>query len=334
MKMNPPDSPVSSRNRPLYRYEFGVAPAVKTIRSGEIATVEVPDSDALGPDMKPLEAHLFQDGLVDRGNPVYGPIAVEGAEPGDALQIDLLAVRPTRGLARTLLAPVHGIFPEQLDHHGPVPRRMYHWNVGEKEATLANPLGRRKAALPIRPFPGCIAVALPETPAPSSMKAGTLFGGNLDHPDLTAGSTLWLPVRAPGGLLYMGDMHAAQGHGECTGGGLEISGEIRFRVTLHKNVSYNLPRYQTPEGIACLASETDFRVAARTAIAGMAQWLAELDGDDVTANDVFDYAVWVTECCELRTGGVNNRFVVSCFIPNRCLSHPLQQTEDGQIYRL
>lgn len=294
---------------PAFRYSFASAAPVCSIAPGEALTVSLPDSDGLGADLQPLPDSQFEGGSPDRGNPVYGPVAVHGAKPGDALRIHFERIQPNRSVARTLSAPGHGFLPDAvLPIVGEKPRHLYLWDIADGRARVANPLGERPVEIPVRPFLGCVATASAYDPAVSSLLA-TNHGGNIDHSDLVEGTTLWLPVSRDGGLLYLGDMHAAQGHGETAGGGLEISGAATVRVDLCREMPLSAPRYQTPEGAACLAVEKDLPGATRAALAAMIRWLVEMRWN------IHDASMLVSQSCEFRMGGLNDKFaVVSCFV--------------------
>ena len=303
--------------RPLYRFSFVGDTPVQTITSGQEIIAELPDSDGLGPELTPLPEELF-DGVPDRGNPVYGPIAVEGARAGDALRISFRSIRPNRRIARTLLAPNHGFLPDNVMASMPrkelpeKPRHMYHWDVDGGVARLANLLGEKPVSIPARPFLGCIATATSE--ALSSLLAHH-HGGNVDHPDLVEGTSLWLPVALPGGLLYLGDMHAAQGQGETAGGGLEISGVATVGIELCAGMNLSLPRYETPEGYGCLAVAGSVEAAMRLALAGLIHWVADAGWQ------IHDAGMLVNQTCRFRAGGITERYAVtSCFIGHENLS--------------
>ncbi len=300
----------------LYRYSFANAPAARQVTPGQTLTVAFPDSDGLGPDLCPLPQSLFEDGSTDRGNPAFGPILVEGAEPGDALQIHFLNITPDRKIARTLLAPDHGFLPDKMlraaqPEVGLIekPRHMYLWDLEGGVARMTNPLGDKPITIPVHPFLGCVATASPGSIPLSSLLAGS-HGGNVDHPDLIEGTTLWLPVSHPGGMLYLGDMHAAQGHGETAGGGLEISGSATVQIELCKYFSPSTPRYRTAEGIGCLAVEKSIEGACQTALAAMIHWMGEAGWN------VFDANMLVSQICFFRMGAITPQYTVtSCFVP-------------------
>ena len=297
-------------SKPVYRCTFSDELPVQTIAAGSTITVELPDSDGLGPDLQPLPPELFA--TADRANPVYGPIAVEGAQPGDTLKISFDQITSNRRIARTLSAPDHGFLPDAFLHQtapqplAEKPHHLYHWELENGFARLANPLGDKAVVIPSRPFLGCLATA---SASPlSSLLAGSQ-GGNLDHPDLVAGTTLWLPVTLPGGLLYLGDMHAAQGHGETAGGGLEISGTATVCLTTCPALSLGTPRYQTPQGSACLAVSPSVDASMRLALASLIHWVAA-EGWHHS-----DAAMLVQQTCQFRFGGLTDQYaVVSCFL--------------------
>ena len=310
--------------KPVFRYSFAGAPAARRVISGESLTVEFPDSDGLGPDLHPLPDKRFEHGSPDRGNPVFGPILVEGAEPGDALRVHFLHISPDRKIARTFLGPDHGFLPDtMLKDAGPAaslpekPRHMYLWELDGRVARVTNPLGDKPVVIPTHPFLGCVATASLGDPPLSTLLANN-HGGNIDHPDLVEGTSLWLPVSLAGGMLYLGDMHAAQGHGETAGGGLEISGSATVRIELCKKRHLKTPRYQTPRGVACLAVEKNMETASRAALAGLTHWVSEAGWN------IYDANMLINQTCEFRLGGITDKFaVVSCFMAKQNISEDL-----------
>lgn len=307
---------------PPFRFHLSAAEPVCRIGSGESVTVDLPDSDGLGPDLNCLPKSQFDfTEQSEIANPVYGPIYVEHAQPGDSLRIDFLKIQPNRKIARTLLAPDHGLLCDDLLHNSngdqssqTKPSHIYLWELSDNRARILNPLGEDLPGIPISPFLGCIGTATSHEPPTTSMLAGT-HGGNLDHPDLIEGSSLWLPVTVTGALLYLGDMHAAQGYGESAGGGLEISGQASLRISLRKNAHFKSPRYQTKAGTACIAVQPTFELAAKHALASMTHWIAE------NGLNLYDASMFTNQVCEFRVGGLCDHYaVVSCFISNSKLS--------------
>jgi acetamidase/formamidase len=151
-----------------------------------------------------------------------GPIWIEGAEPGDVLQVDVLATQHS-GWGWTSVVEGLGF----LKDHFREPY-LFHWLLeGESSASLA------PAVVPLRPFLGVMGVARADDGVFRTRPPGP-FGGNLDVRELCAGSTLYLPVYNHGALFSCGDGHAAQGDGEVCINGIECSLDVTLGFKLHK----------------------------------------------------------------------------------------------------
>ena len=165
-------------------------------------------------------------------NPATGPVAVRGAEPGDTLVVDLLQIRTGPRGAATLM-PGRGQLGHLLDK--PSTRIL---RVEDDLVHLGD------VTFPTRPMVGVIGVATGGEVAPT-LDAGR-HGGNLDDNLNAAGSAVWLPVRQPGAMLAIGDMHAAMGDGEVSGTGVEIDGQVLVRVDVVKGLQPDHPVTVTP----------------------------------------------------------------------------------------
>ncbi len=163
-----------------------------------------------------------------RLNSATGPIAVRGAEPGDSLVVELLAVRPVeRGFAT--LIPGIGQLIEEV--------RSPLTQVFRIEGDTIHMTDR--ISFPLRPMVGVIGVATDGETITNGF-AGR-HGGNLDNHLNGPGAIVYLPVRQPGGMLAIGDMHASMGDGEVCFTGVEIAGEVTIRVDLLKGKQGNWP---------------------------------------------------------------------------------------------
>jgi acetamidase/formamidase len=172
------------------------------------------------------------DDVIDRlggACPVTGPVYVNGAEPGMALQVTLHRVTavPATGQAWTGIfegfgALSHDAFGLQEPLESQTRLLEYNENVA-----LFPRRGRRPVRIPIKPFLGTIAVA-PRRERRMSFSQSVEYLGDVDLPQVTAGATLVLPVNVPGALLVAGDAHAAQGDGEITGAAIEIEAEAQM----------------------------------------------------------------------------------------------------------
>lgn len=163
---------------------------------------------------------------------VCGPVFVDGAEPGDTLQVELLDLEPG-DWGWTAAIPGFGLLADSFPEVA-----LWISRVGGGVAEL--PPGIR---VPIAPFCGELGVA-PASGSRSTIPP-TELGGNMDTRHLTAGATLWLPVAVPGALFSLGDGHAAQGDGEVCGTAVETPMRARVRLTVRKDVRVVAPEFRT-----------------------------------------------------------------------------------------
>jgi len=169
-----------------------------------------------------------------RVNPVTGPVYVEGAQPGDALVVEIVDFEGS-GWGWTALIPGFGLLSEDF----PTPfLHISSYGAGGVEFAPG-------IRLPVRPFPGTIGVA-PREPGLHSVVPPREVGGNMDIRDLTRGATLWLPVRVPGALFSVGDTHAAQGDGEVCGTAIESPMVVTVKFTLSKAANLRRPQFSVP----------------------------------------------------------------------------------------
>lgn len=157
---------------------------------------------------------------------VTGPVYVEGAEPGDMLEVRMLdvACRTPYGVNST--GPGWGAAPDLLDEPA---AKVLKLDLARKIALFSPNI-----EIPLAPFMGIVAVAPPpQTPRVSTKPPGP-FGGNIDFKHLTAGAILYLPVFNEGALFYTGDGHAVQGDGEVDGTAIEISLAATVQLIVHK----------------------------------------------------------------------------------------------------
>jgi acetamidase/formamidase len=225
------------------RSHFGWSPAYAptlTIAPGD--TIELEVIDSAGGEITP-QTTVSELANVDRSRfaPLTGPIAVDGAEPGDALKITILSLAAS-GWGWSAVTTRYGILPDQF----PDP----HLKIWRYDPTCAVPaMYSNVARVPLKPFPGIIGLA-PGTAGTHPALPPYPTGGNLDVRDLGVGTVLYLPVEASGGLLSLGDTHAAQGHGELAGTALESPMSVSLRVELLKDARLRGPQFTTPGPVA------------------------------------------------------------------------------------
>jgi len=225
------------------------------------------------------------------GHIITGPIALEGAEPGDTLQVDVLALttRVPYGINNT--GATSGVFGSTYPGSRPSdPRRdilsarhlIRTGRADDREVAFFS----NRIQVPLAPFMGIMAVAPdPVVGAPGVTVPGVqasrppgVFGGNLDIKDLTVGSILYLPVLHPGAMFYVGDPHSAQGDGEVSGTAIEQSLSGRFRFTLHKNQSLSMPRAETSTHYILMGIDLDLDRALQQAVDEVVTFLVEEKG--------------------------------------------------------
>jgi len=220
-------------------YSWDNAPEpVLEISPGETLTLET--IDASGGQLSAFSsAEDVQVLDFSRVNPVTGPVRVLGAEPDDALQVELLEFRPS-GWGWTANIPGFGLLNEDFpDTH------LKTWTFGEgKTATFADGI-----EVPLKAFLGTIGVA-PAKNGFHSVVPPRACGGNLDIRDLSAGNTLYLPVQVAGALFSVGDTHAAQGDGEVCGTATESPMGMTARLGLVKGADLRAPQFETPSPVA------------------------------------------------------------------------------------
>jgi amidase len=221
----------------------------------------------------------------ERPNPQSGPIWVEGAQPGDALEVTIVRLTPTRrtGWTATPLA-ANVVEPERAASFPE--RRTTEWTIDPEAGTvrlLDPPAALRDMALPIEPMIGCLGVAPAGGEAISTATSGR-HGGNMDWRGFRPGATVWFPVAVPGALFCAGDGHARQGDGEIAGTGIEVSMEMELRFALRPGWTIGWPRGTTAEGeLFTVGNGRPLDQALQYATGEMLDWLHTDYGLDAIA---------------------------------------------------
>ncbi|MDG6916002.1 MAG: acetamidase/formamidase family protein [Nitrososphaerota archaeon] len=254
-----------------YKWDSAHKP-VLTIRSGDIVTFDVNDvlswqltEKSTSSDLKKLDNEKLY--------PLAGPVYVEGAEPGDALVLDILDVK-VDDFGWTAILPGLGLLEEFKRPF------LYKWNLGGKRHVHF----KRGIRIPIRPFCGVLGVAPAEGGSFEVMPPGR-HGGNMDIRHTTAGSRVRIPVQVEGALFSTGDIHAAMGDGEICVCAIECAGSAKIRFGLEKKAGLSYPDFRsrrerissagwyTTTGIA-----SDLMTAAKESARGMIDHLTRTYG--------------------------------------------------------
>jgi acetamidase/formamidase len=246
---------------------------VLSVPSGSEISFDLKDggNNQIRPDNQDNAVQTFNFALTD---PAFGPVYIESAEPGDVLRVDFLELTPG-AYGWTAIFPGFGLLADEF----PEPQ-LKMWNLTEAPKS-----GRAKFKdgiyVPFRPFLGVAGIA-PEEEGEFSTIPPYVTGGNIDCKHITAGSSLYLPIKVPGALFSCGDGHAAQGDGEVCGTAIETPMKARVRLTVEKGKPWvKSPHFVTaPEGnhptgqeYAALGIDADLREATRKALRGLMEWL-------------------------------------------------------------
>jgi acetamidase/formamidase len=242
-----------------------------------------------------------------------GPIWIEGAEPGDVLEIDVLFTRHA-GWGWSSVVEGLGFLKERF--HEPY---LFHWQLDGESTSSLEP-----AVVPVRPFLGVMGVARADDGAFRTRPPGP-FGGNLDVRELCAGSKLYLPVYNKGALFSCGDGHAAQGDGEVCINGIECPLDVTLGFHLHKQYSLAGPIVEASDKAAAdstadawvvVETGTDLLATSRAATGRMVDLLVERWG----FSDVHAY-ILCSVALKLRLSQVVNEpvFTVSAALSKQIL---------------
>ena len=214
-----------------------------------------------------------------------GPIAIEGAEPGDTLVVEILKVRPNHD---TAVSTQGGRFGALVPDGGTAmlndmfPRGRYVWRIDRQRMTGTVDLpgsAMKSITVPLQPMLGRVAVAPEGDMSFDGLWPGR-FGGNMDASDVREGTTVYLPVFHGGALFYFGDGHALMGDGEVCGSGLETSMDVAFRFGLLKKKTIAWPRFEDAEYLMVAGSARPLSDALRIAFVELIDWLVADYGFD------------------------------------------------------
>ena len=249
------------------RVETMVAGGLQRLRLAGVSESDIPES------LKVVERTVTERG--PGAHPLSGPIFIEGAEPGDTLEIRILAIEFLHPFGVNAFSPGGGVLPDDFPY---ARLKLLRWTPGATRVEFKPGITLRLA-----PFFGSIGVAPPPLVGRISSRPPGWHGGNLDNKELVAGSILYLPVHVPGALLSIGDGHALQGDGEVTGTALETSLRGTFELRVRKGARLRWPRAETPTHYIAMGLHEDLNEAARLATREMVDFLVaeqKLSRDD------------------------------------------------------
>lgn len=243
-------------------------PAVLRVASGD--TLRLTSWAAAGETDLPADRSLIQPGHLEAlrlctrdgtSHMMTGPVHVDGAMPGDVLQVDILDVTLIDRWGWVGIRPLLGTLPDEFDDLATI-----HPTIDPQAGTARLPWGTE---LRLAPFFGVVGVAPPPHWGRLSSAEPRKFGGNMDNKDLVSGTTLYLPVFNEGALFSAGDGHAVQGDGEVCITALETALAGTFRLTVRKDLDYTYPFAESPTHLISIGLDEDLDEAARIAVRQM-----------------------------------------------------------------
>jgi acetamidase/formamidase len=261
-------------------YDAGNAAAL-TIRSGDTVVVHtlltnsptglerngVPP-DQVEPALREIYAKVTDKG--PGGHILTGPIFIEGAEPGDTLEVRILKIDLAIPYAYNGFRYGAGILSEDFPY---ARTKIVPLDRARMTANFAPGI-----TIPLKPFFGSMGVAPPPAVGRYDSTAPTFIGGNMDNKELVAGTTLYLPVYNKGALFEVGDGHAAQGNGEVDVTALETSLTGTLQFIVRKDLKTAYPRAETPTHYIAMGFDDDLSIAAHKAVREMVGFLAAAKG--------------------------------------------------------
>ena len=211
-------------------------------------------------------------------NPQTGPFFIEGAEPGDTLAVHFVSIEPSRDWAASTTVPLFGALTSThltATLQAPLPELVWMWQLDRvaRTARFTALDSEFSVDLPLDPMHGTVGVA-PATLEVRSALVPDAHGGNLDTPEMRAGTTCYLGVNVPGALFSLGDGHARQGEGETCGVAVECAMDTVVVVDLVKGQATPWPRLESDTHVMTAGSARPLEDAFRIAQADLVAWIA------------------------------------------------------------
>jgi len=302
-----------------HNHHFGwdnAKPPVLTVAPGETVTLETVDSSGEQLSIDSTVADIAALDF-DKINPVTGPVCIEGAKPGDALQVTFDSYHPS-GWGWTANIPGFGLLADQFQQPA---LHIWSYDINTLMPALFGKFGR----VPLKPFSGTVGVA-PAQMGTHSIVPPRQVGGNMDIRDLAAGCVLYLPVEVEGALFSLGDTHAAQGDGEVCGTAIESQMDVTVRFDLLKGAAPTFPHFTTPGPVTRHLDEKgydvttgvgpDLMAGARDAVSGMIDLLTARHG--MAPEEAY---MLCSVCADLRISEIVDQpnWIVSFYFPRLVL---------------
>jgi acetamidase/formamidase len=266
--------------REQYAYTFGGVPPLARVQPG--AALRVWSEDAFNHALRSVDDLSSEKVDLRYVNPQSGPFYVEGAEPGDTLALHLVSLEPARDWGASAAIPFFGGMTgtdRTVNLQDPLPDTTWIYQLDRERNTVAFAArhSEHRIELPVEPMLGTVGVA----PAGNEVRSSLVperFGGNMDTPQMRAGSTVFLGVNVEGAMFSIGDGHYRQGEGEACGTAVEGAMTTTLIVELVKGRAPTWPRIEDDTHWMTIGSSRPMEDSWRIANAELVHWVGELYG--------------------------------------------------------
>ncbi|MGH9356874.1 MAG: acetamidase/formamidase family protein, partial [Terriglobia bacterium] len=273
---------------PVLRIKSGDTVEVQTLVAesiGRLKAAGVP-ADQIQPVLRDIDREVKNPGLGP--HILTGPIWIEGAEPGDVLEVKVKSIHLAIPYAVNEMRPGNGLLPDEF------PYARFKVTPLDRAHNVAK--FSDGVEIPIRPFFGVMGVAPPAATGRVSSGPPWMFGGNLDNKELVAGSTVYLPVFTNGALFEVGDGHAGMGDGEVCVSALETSLQGTLQFFVRKDIKILWPRAETPQYYITMGFAPSLEESAKIALREMLDYLVtqkhlSRDNAYILASDAVDFHI-------------------------------------------
>jgi acetamidase/formamidase len=297
----------SAATPPVLRVQSGDTVDMETV-SGNPARLE---AAGLPPNEIPPQLKAIYEEVKDRGpggHLLTGPVYVEGAEPGDVLEVRIRSIRLPLAWSYNSFRPGAGFLPQDYPY--------YRMRIVPLDRERGVGLFSPGVEVPLAPFFGSMGVAPPEVNGRISSAPPWMHAGNLDNKDLVAGTILYIPVHVRGALFQVGDGHAAQGNGEVDITALETALDGTFELVVRKDLHLKWPRAETPTHFITMGLDEDLTEATKLAVRETIEFLVtekQLSRDDAYMLASVAVDLSITQLVD-GTKGVHARIPKSLFV--------------------
>jgi acetamidase/formamidase len=270
-----------SESKPVLTVKSGDRVTVETVGTAGVAALERLNVPA---DQIPESLRAITKAMADKtlergpgGHILTGPIFIDGAEPGDVLEVQIEKIDLPVPWAHNSFSPTSGFLKEDFkDRYSKlIPLDREHMT-----AQFAPNI-----VVPLHPFFGSMGVAPPAADGKINSAPPGIHAGNMDNRNLVAGTTLFIPVHVKGALFQVGDGHAGQGDGEVDITAMETPLVGTFRFVVRKDMHLTWPRAETPTHFIVMGTDEDLTKATTTAVREMIDFLVTVKG--LSRNDAY-----------------------------------------------